>query len=182
LFTTAEGLTSNAVWLKPIGAPDSTPVTIILDDKGKAAAAARVAQALQRGEQVLALDLPFMGAAWPDRAWEHQQMLYTIGDRPLGVEAAHLIAIADWLKQRAAVPAVRLETSGIRNQVVALVASALDPSLFSEVVVREGMPSLRYLLDQPVKFEDAPDLFCLDLYRFTDLDRLAALAAPAIVK
>jgi hypothetical protein len=109
-------------------------------------------------------------------------MLYTIGDRPLGVEAAHLIAIANWLKQRAAVPAVRLETSGIRNQVVALVASALDPSLFSEVVVREGMPSLRYLLDQPVKFEDAPDLFCLDLYRFTDLDRLAALAAPAIVK
>jgi hypothetical protein len=77
---------------------------------------------------------------------------------------------------------VRIETSGIRNQVVALVAAALEPSMFSEVVVREGMPTLRYLLDHPVTFQKAPDLFCLDLYKFTDLDRLAALAAPVVVK
>jgi hypothetical protein len=32
-----------------------------------------------------------------------------------------------------------------------------------------------------VKYQEAPDLFCLDLYNFTDLDRLAALAAPAVV-
>jgi hypothetical protein len=44
------------------------------------------------------------------------------------------------------------------------------------------MPSLRYLIDKPAKYEDTPDLFCLDLYKFTDLDRLAALAAPTIVK
>ena len=43
----------------------------------------------------------------------------------------------------------------------------LEPSLFSEVVVRRGMPSLRHLVDKPVKYADAPDLFCLDLYRFT---------------
>jgi len=70
----------------------------------------------------------------------------------------------------------------MRNQVVSLLAAALEPALFSEVVIREGIPSLRHLVDKPVKFEDAPDLFCLDLYKSTDLDRLIALAAPAVVK
>ena len=66
----------------------------------------------------------------------------------------------------------------MRNQVVALVAAALEPRLFSEVMVRHGIPSLRYLVDKPVKYQDAADLFCLDLYKFADLDRLAALGAP----
>jgi hypothetical protein len=108
-------------------------------------------------------------------------MLYTTGDRPLGIEVAHLIELANWLKERGAAK-VRLETSGMRNQVVGLVASALEPSLFSEVLVRHGISTLRYLVDKPVKYQDAADLFCLDLYQFTDLDRLAALGAPTAVK
>ena len=37
-------------------------------------------------------------------------------------------------------------------------------------------PVLAKLLDAPVTYEAAPDLFCLDLYKEFDLDRLAALA------
>jgi hypothetical protein len=161
----------------------TAPVTIILEDKGKGASAAQVADRLNRGEQVLAVDLPFTGDAWDQGAtWAYQQMIYTIGERPLGLQVSHLIGVVNWLKQRAAVNKVRLESSGRRNQVVALVAAAIDPSLFSEIVIRQGMTSLRQLLDQPVKFQEAPDLFCLDLYKFTDVDRLAALAAPVLVK
>ncbi len=108
-------------------------------------------------------------------------MIATTGARPLGIEAAHLIEIANWLK-RCGAPSVRLETSGMRNQVVALVAAALEPRLFSEIMVRHGIPSLRHLVDKPVKYQDAADLFCLDLYKFADLDRLAALGAPTQVK
>jgi hypothetical protein len=43
------------------------------------------------------------------------------------------------------------------------------------------MSSLKYLLDAPVNSETAPDLFCLDLFKHFDIDRLAALAAPAQV-
>ena len=64
---------------------------------------------------------------------------------------------------------------------VALVAAALDPSLFSAIVVRDGMHSLSYALELPVHFQDAPELFCLDLYREFDVDRLEALAGPAKV-
>ena len=182
LFSMAGGLPATAIWLKPIGIANTAPATIILDDKGRGAASVPVTDRLSRSEQVLALDLSFQGEAWiHGDTWLLEQMLNTTGDRPLGVEAAQLIAIANWWKHHGA-PKVRLETGGIRSQVVALVASALEPSLFSEVVVRRGMPSLRHLVDKPVKYADAPDLFCLDLYRFTDLDRLTALAAPAVVK
>ena len=109
-------------------------------------------------------------------------MIYTTGERPLGLEVSHLIALTQWLKQLAGVRTVRLESSGMRNQVVAQVAAALEPSLFSEVVIRDGISTLRLLVDKPVKFSDAPDLFCLDLYKHTDLDRLSMLAQPAIVK
>jgi hypothetical protein len=141
-----------------------------------------VAERLYRGEQVLAADLPFHGDAWKqDSTWLFEQIIVTTGARPLGIEAAHLIELANWLKRQGATR-VRLETSGIRNQVVALVAAAIEPNLFSEVVVRHGMTSLRHLVDKPVKYEEAADLFCLDLYKFTDVDRLAALDAPTAVK
>jgi hypothetical protein len=94
------------------------------------------------------------------------------------MEAAQLIGIAHWLREVSGASQVRLESIGIRNQVTALTASALDPTLFSQVVIFDGMRSLRHLLDAPVTYEAAPDLFCLDLYKEFDLDRLAALARP----
>jgi len=57
----------------------------------------------------------------------------------------------------------------------------LEPELFSELVIHEGMKSLSHLLDKPVEFHQAPELFCLDLYKEFDLDRIAAIAAPARV-
>jgi hypothetical protein len=176
------GLMSSAIWLKPIGGSDNAIATIILDDKGKGITAFPVADRLNRGEQVVAVDLPFQGASWKqEESYLFEQMIYTTGDRPLGIEAAHLIGIANWLKQRGAA-SVRVEASGMRNQVVTMVAAALDPSMFSEVVVRNGIPSLRYLIDKPVPYMEAPDLFCLDLYKVTDLDRLSELSAPTTVR
>ncbi|MFN7998065.1 MAG: hypothetical protein U0Q18_30875 [Bryobacteraceae bacterium] len=182
LFTMADGLTSNAIWFRAIGGSDTATATIVLDDKGKVAASTPVANAINRGEQVLALDLPFHGDAWRnDDVVLFGQMIYTTGERPLGIEVSHLISLANWLKHKGA-GKIRLETSGMRTQVVGLVAAALEPSLFSDVVVRHGMPSLRYLVDKPVPYDQAADLFCLDLYKFGDLDRIAALGSPAVVK
>jgi hypothetical protein len=134
---------------------------------------------VNRGEQVLATDLLFTGDAWAkiDSA-DYQQILHGIGDRPIGLEGAQLIEVARWIGQRAGLTQVRVESTGIRNQVAALIASALQPELFSEVVVREGMASLSYLLEKPVEFNQAADLFCLDLYKEFDLDRLESMAAP----
>ena len=128
------------------------------------------------------MDLLFTGDAWRDiEVNEYEQILHGLGGRPLGLEVAQLIEITRWIQARAKAPKVRLETSGIRNQVVSLIATALEPNLFSEVLIRDGMPSLSYLLEKPVTFQEAADLFCPDLYKEFDLDRLIAIAAPAKV-
>jgi hypothetical protein len=87
------------------------------------------------------------------------------------------VAVASWLRSTTGRP-VQVETDGIRNQLIALAAAAIAPENFSAVVNRNGMKSLSYLLDTPVPFRAAPELFCLDLYRYFDIDSLAALAAP----
>jgi hypothetical protein len=125
----------------------------------------------------------FTGTSWKDtQPFQFAQLLDGLGDRPIGMEAAQLSRITRWAKERAGVSNVRLEAGGIRNQLAALVAAALDPGLFSAVVVRNGMHSLSYVLELPVRFEQAPEIFCLDLYKEFDIDRLEALSAPIKVK
>ncbi len=177
------GLSASGVWLKGIVTPEKAPVTIVLNDQGRKAAAADISDRVNRDEQVLALDLTFFGDAWKDNEpSSYAQILDGEGDRPLGMQAAQLLRIANWFRDRAGVQRVRLEARGIRTQSIGLVAAALQPDLFSEVIAHEGIPSLAFLLQKPVTFDEAPELFCLDLYKEFDLDRLAAIAAPTQVK
>jgi dienelactone hydrolase len=182
LFAASNRLSASGVWLRSIAQSSETaPVTIVLNDDGREAGTDVVSDRLARGEQVLALDLIFTGKSWKDQAFEFAQMLDVIGDRTIGVEAAQLIGVTRWAEKRSGAAKVRIETGGIRTQLIALVAAALEPDLFSEIETRHGMHSLSYVFDLPVEFEQAPDLFCLDLYKEFDVDSLGALAAPAQV-
>ena len=177
------GLSASGVWLKGIETPPTAPVTIVLNDQGRKAAAADVSNRVNRDEQVLALDLMFFGDAWKDlEPFSYAQILDGEGERPVGIQAAQLIEVAQWFRKRSGAQKLRLESRGIRTEVIALIAAALQPDLFSQVVVHEGMPTLDYVLRAPVTFQQAPELFCLDLYKEFDIDRLAAAAAPAELK
>ena len=105
-------------------------------------------------------------------------LLSAAGDHPLGMQAAQLIAIADWLRKEHRSKAISLETTGIRNQVTALVAAALEPAIFSDLTAHQAMRSLKYLIDSAIRYQDAPDLFCLDLLKDVDIEILASLAKP----
>jgi hypothetical protein len=176
-FDFDNGLSATGVWLKAIAAPSGAPATIILNDKGRAASTAEVSERVNRGEQVLSLDLLFTGDSAPEKPGPpaYTQLLATLGDRPLGLEAAQLLAAARWLRAESATAKVRLETDGIRMQVIGAVAAALEPGMLSKPVVRNGMVSLSHLLDKPVEYQAAPDLFCLDLLKEFDLEDLARL-------
>ncbi len=179
VFEFDNGLTATGLWVKAIAAPESAPATIILHDKGRKAASEEISDRVNRGEQVLALDLVFTGDSAPvdPGPWAFTQFLAAVGDRPLGIEAAQLAAVTRWFMNASNRPNARLEGTGIRSQVIALVTGAATPGLFSETVTRGGISSLRALLDKPVSYDAAPDLFCLDLYKNFDLDTLKALAA-----
>lgn len=188
-FVMDNGLSATGVWMKDVSTPPASEMTVFLNDggmKGAAAAAwdktSEVAGRTERGDQVLVIDPLFTGdmAPLPDMNLM-AEMLAATGERPLGMEAAQLVAIARWARQKYAPTRIRLASEGIRSQMISLVAAALEPQLFAEVEIHHGMTSLNYLLDAPVPYTEAPDLFCLDLYKYFDIDRLAALAAPAQV-
>jgi dienelactone hydrolase len=184
LFQLNNGLSVNGIWLRSIlQSSDTAPVSIVLHDDGRSASADLVAQRFSRGDQVLALDLMFTGSAWKGKdTFEFAQMLGGLGERPLGLQAAQLIRIARWAEQKSGTAKVRLDVSGMRNQAVALVAAALEPDLFSEITVWDGIRSFSYVLEKPVTYAQAPELFCLDLYKEFDVDRLEVLAAPVAVQ
>jgi cephalosporin-C deacetylase-like acetyl esterase len=180
-FDFSNSLSATGIWVAGNHVAGDAPLTIVINDKGYKMSAQNVADRVNRGEQILALDPLFFGATSPDENdpayWE---LLVTgSGDRPLGIEVGQLIAVAKSF--RSAKHKIRLETEGIRSQVVALSAAALEPDLFSEIYSNGAMSSLGYLLDTPVPYRTAPDLFCLDFYNYFDIDRLAVLASPVTV-
>jgi len=179
-FDFSNGLSATGIWFKAVSASDR-PVTIVLADEGYKAAGELVSEHVNRGEQVLALDLLFNGATAPENPADWEMLVATTGDRPLGLEAAQLLAVAAWLRTNKA-RSISVVTEGIRNQVIALTSAALEPAAFARTESRQSMASLDYLLKHSVPFRSAPELFCLDLYRYFDLDRLALMAGPIEVK
>jgi dienelactone hydrolase len=176
-FEFSNALSATGIWVAGNHVAPDAGFAIVLNDKGYKSSAQMVSDRVNRGEQVLALDPLFFGATSPDETdpayWE--LLVAGSGERPLGIEVAQLIAIAKFVGS--AKHRVRVETEGMRAQTVALAAAALQPALFSGVYARGGMSGFRYLLDAPVPYRTAPDLFCLDLFKYFDLDRLAAMAS-----
>jgi dienelactone hydrolase len=193
-FELSNGLSATGVWFKETDTPDGAPVDIVLDDKGRKGAAGevwnrmeQVAYLLDRGDQVILVNLLFTGDASPAlESPSYVPSLFssavaTVGDRPLGLESEQLVAVTRWAEDTFNPHPVHVELTGIRSQMAALIAAAIEPGLFSSVTVHQGIKSLDYLLQHPVGFDDAPDLFCLDLYRDFDVDRLIAVAGPTKV-
>jgi dienelactone hydrolase len=183
-FDLTNGLSATGIWLKANDAGEEAPATIVLNDKGYEASGEAVSRHVNHGEQVLALDLLFNGASrpqTPDPAdWE--SLTASTGDRPLGLEVAQLLGVAKWLRVNSPHQQVQIETDGVRSAVVAEVAAAIEPGTFSLIASDHAMKSLSYLLDTPVAYRSAPELFCLDLYKDFDIDSIAVIAAPTVVK
>jgi dienelactone hydrolase len=178
-FDFSNGLSATGIWVAGSNSLSDAPATIVISDKGYKATAANVAERVNRGEQVLALEPLLFGSMSPDEGdqgyWE--MLVASSGDRPLGLEVNQLLGVAKSFREISK-QKVRVETEGIRGQVVALIAAAVEPDLFSEVQSNEVMDSLRFLLDSPVPYRSAADLFCLDFYEYFDIDSLTALASP----
>lgn len=180
-FDFSNGLSATAVWLKAITTPPDAPVTIVLNDEGYKAAAQTISGLINRGQQVLAPDLLFNGATAPENSASWQMLVATTGDRPLGLEVAQLSALASWLRNQPGGDRIDMVTQGTRNRVIALTAAALSPQIFVSIESHGSIASLDDLLKRGIPYRDAPELFCLDLYKYFDLDRLALMAAPTQV-
>jgi hypothetical protein len=61
-------------------------------------------------------------------------------------------------------------------------AASLEPGLFSNLVSNDVLESLGELLNGPLIFRSTPELFCLDLYKYFDIDGLEAMARPTNIE
>jgi hypothetical protein len=189
-FGMSNGLSATGVWTKSIWTPKGAPLVVMINDQGRAGVDGQVwdhvpeaANLVATGRQVLALSILFTGDATPSQpnVGSFGYMMSAVGAPPLGLEAAQLIGITNWAKERWHPSEASLVSQGYRMQLVSLVAGALQPKLFNSITIHKGIHSLADLLAEQVKSDEVPDVFCLDLYKDFDQDMLKTMVEPATV-
>ena len=110
----SNGLSAGAVFMKQSRGTQPATITVLLNDKGFKVSGAAASSRINRGEEVLAADLLFTGESVPRPGTSaFAQLLAATGDRPLGLEAAQLIALAKFARQSSGASVLRLEATGI---------------------------------------------------------------------
>lgn len=191
-FQLSNNLSATGIWIKETTTPDDAPLVVFLDDNGKQQASGEVehgvpvlSEILEAGNQLLVLDplfTPQPGGPPLGARYQYPELSAAFGDRPLGIEAAQLITIARWMRDTRQAHGLRLVSYGIRSQIISLIAGGLEPELFSGLDIHDGMQTFAHLLDAPVTYSEAPDLFCEDLYKGFDVPELAAIAGAERVR
>ncbi len=201
-FEFSNGLTASGVVLQSaVSATKHNNPSILISDTGRTSMSIEAGDLLSRGHQVVVFDPILFGDSIPGTTERPNlsgtvQMLNTIGERALGLEAAQIAAVAHWLQSgkidgtsttgsvsTATLPSekIHLITRGPRSEAAALVATALQPQYFASLGVENGMKSFADVFTKDLGYSQVPELLCLDLYRSFDLDRIRALAPSVTI-
>ena len=159
---------------KPVG-----QVLFVADGGRKSIPVELVEEWLDRGYRVIALDPFYLGESKiAERDFLHALQLSCVGDRPLGVQAAQIAAIARWAKGEFPGGPAHIVAVGPRTGLATLVASALEPLAIDGVELRESLASLKQILEDNLGVHQVPEYFCFGLLEHFDIVPLAALSAP----
>ena len=184
LKTTSWSMLMGDAWSIPVlqieqGRPRKT--ALLVADAGRGEAAADVQRLLHAGYRVLAVDPTFYGESLGRK--ERKRMLFALlvnaeGQRPLGLEAGQVTAIARWAVEQYHAP-LTLVSSGPRSSLTLLVAAALDEKSAETVELHGSLGSLKEVIEKnwtnPWK---GPEFFCFGLLEDFDIKQIAALVAP----
>ncbi len=165
------------------GQPKGT--AMVFADGGRKSAEKLVSRQLAAGNRVLALDPLHLGEAVPGdprRSYLWGLMVGTVGERPLGLQAAQVTATARWARNEFGGQRVTLAASGPRTTTTALVAGGLEREAIARLELEGALGSFREVLDRGVPFVQAPEVFCFGLYEAFDIPQLKELAGPARVR
>ncbi len=156
--------------------------TILLADAGKATLAAQVEAALKSGQRVLTFDPFFFGECKiAERDYLSALLVSTVGERPLGVQASQLAAIAEWADHRYG-QVVQLQTFGPRTGLIGMVSHVLARSHLPSMTLTDGPHSLHQVIDEDLSFEQRPEWFCFGLLENFDVSTLQQLGNVREIK
>ena len=170
-----------AAWTVPVvaltrGTPRGT--TLLVADAGRKSLATRTEALLAAGQRVLAIDPFFFGESKiTQRDFLYALLVAATGDRPLGIQASQLAAVARWARTEFKSAPVALESRGPRLGVAALIATALEPTI-ATLHQTDALPSLHEVIRQNGSVDQKPELFCFGLLAACDIPQLKTLVGP----
>jgi dienelactone hydrolase len=175
-------LRMNGDWTVPVvelAPPNARATVLLLADGGRVAAGPRVRELLAAGNRVVAVDPFYFGeSAIAGQPGLFAILVAALGERPLGIQAGQVAAVARWLAGPRGLGPVGIVTEGPRTGLIGLVAAALEPDAVAGLVQREAMGSLREVITGNLTVMDRPEQFCFGLLREFDVPQLQALVAP----
>lgn len=176
----------SGAWTVPVvelvkGQPKGT--TILLNDAGRKTDAVDAERLLNAGQRVLAVDLFYFGEAKIEkRDFLYALLLASIGDRPLGIQASQLAALATWSAAEHKSESVLIVAVGPRLSMVALVAAGLEEKAIGGLELHGSLGSLREIVEKNRTVDQWPEMFCFGLLEEFDVKQLSALVTPRPVK
>lgn len=157
------------------GEPKGT--TILIADGGRKSVEANAEALLANGQRVLAIDPFYFGESKiAQKDWLYAILVAAVGDRPLGIQASEVAAVARWSAEQFRGGPVSLESVGPRSSTYALVAAALEHKAIGSLKTTDPLTSLHQVIDENRKVDQAPELFCFGLLEAFDVPQLKELA------
>jgi hypothetical protein len=151
---------------------------IVLVDEGRARGARVARRLLDDGKAVTLFDPLFVGESRvPTHDWTWAILVSAVGERPLGLQVAEIIALARALRaETGEVPT--LTAVGPRTSLMALVAAALAKDDVAGVELTDPLETLHALPVETLMPQQAPELYTFGLLSKLDVGDIAALVAP----
>ena len=167
--------------MNPNAAANRTPrgTTLLVADAGRKSLAARTEALLAAGQRVLAIDPFFFGESKiTQRDFLYALLVAATGDRPLGIQASQLAAVARWARTEFKSAPVALESHGPRLGVAALIATALEQTAINTLHQTDALTSLQEVIRQNWSVDKYPELFCFGLLEHFDISNIQSLVVP----
>ena len=105
-------------------------------------------------------------------------LVAAVGERPLGLQASQVAAIARWSAEHFKTGPVTLVARGPRSCTFALVAAGLEETAIGQVELHGALGSLKEVIENDWAVDQKPELFCFGLLEAFDVKQMAALIAP----
>jgi dienelactone hydrolase len=173
-------------WTVPVvefSGEQADKIAILVADGGRESLTAEVPRRLAAGYRVLAVDPFYFGESKIRQSdWLFALLVGAVGERPLGLQASQLAAVARWAASRYEGLPITLAAVGPRTSTAALVAASLEAKTIAAVELQQALGSLKEVIEKNWVVNQAPELFCFGLLEVSDLKQLVALTAPRPVK
>ena len=168
-------------WSLPAVVVEGTAVqrsVMLVADGGFASKAVRIRELVASGARVFAVDPLLVGSARPPGSLnQHAMLIATVGGRPLGIQAAQIVAASRFLARVFVTDRLSLEAHGPRCGLATRCAAALDGgALFNTVETAGELESLKGFLAPGASYQATPEAYCFGLLEYFDLPQLAELA------